>query len=191
MKKTMNACKDTFMEMLRKGGFKKCATTTQHTPVYVNEYAEFLVVKSNYEAGATPMVEYYFTNARYARTTAKNNAGYYVVKFDKVYTIHGLVAKAFLGERPDGFEIDHVSGDKSDNSMRNLEYVTHQENMRRHYTKHPHTTHAYHGRYVASTNTYTDDDGNKTKMSPQDYVDLVATTKGKSAALKAAKRLGL
>lgn len=191
MKKTMNACADTFMEMLRKDGFKKCATTVHQTPVYVNADAEFLVVKSKYAAGATQMVEYYMTNARYDRVTAKNNAGYFVVKFDKVYTIHGLVAKAFLGERPDGFEIDHISGDKSDNTMRNLEYVTHQENMRRHYTKHPHTTHAYHGRYMAATETYTDGDGNKQKMSPQDYVDLVATTKGKAAALKAAKRLGL
>lgn len=191
MKKTMNMCEDLFIEMLRKDGFKKCAATTQRTNVYVNEEAEFLVVKSVYMAGATPMVEYYLTNARYDRATAKTNAGYYVVKFDKVYTIHSLVAKAFLGERPEGYEIDHISGDKSDNTMRNLEYVTHKENMRRHYTKHPHTTHAYHGRYMASTETYTDGNGVKQKMAPQDYVDMLAVTKGKTAALRAAKRLGL
>lgn len=44
------------------------------------------------------------------------------------YAIHVLVARAFLGE-PDGREVNHISADKSDNSLRNLEYVTHQENM--------------------------------------------------------------
>lgn len=191
MKKTMNVSMELFYIMLVKCGFKKCAVTTQNTNVYVNEDAEFLVVKSIYMAGATQMVEYYMTNTKYNRSTAKNNAGYYVVKFDKVYTIHSLVAKAFLGDRPDGYEIDHVSGDKSDNTMRNLEYVTHKENMRRHYAKCPHTTHIYRGRYMASTETYTDENGQKIKMSKQDYVNMLATTRGKTAALRAAKRLGL
>lgn len=45
--------------------------------------------------------------------------------------IHVLVAAVFIGPRPDGMSIDHVDGNKENNSVSNLEYVTHEENMRR------------------------------------------------------------
>ena len=37
---------------------------------------------------------------------------------------------AFLGPRPTGYQVNHKSGDKSDNSVDNLEYVTCRENIR-------------------------------------------------------------
>ena len=43
--------------------------------------------------------------------------------------VHQLVARAFIGERPEGYDINHKDGDKQNNSPSNLEYVTHQENM--------------------------------------------------------------
>jgi hypothetical protein len=43
--------------------------------------------------------------------------------------VHRLVARAFLGPRPDGLETRHLSGDKADNSVANLRYGTHSENM--------------------------------------------------------------
>lgn len=46
-------------------------------------------------------------------------------------TVHSLVAAAFLGPRPIGLSIDHVSGVKTDNRAVNLEYVTASENMLR------------------------------------------------------------
>ena len=45
--------------------------------------------------------------------------------------VHSLVAYSFIGLRPEGLEIDHVNGDHLDNRSCNLEYVTHEENMRR------------------------------------------------------------
>lgn len=43
--------------------------------------------------------------------------------------IHRLVAEAFL-DRPDGCDqVNHKSGDKSDNSAANLEWVTQSQNM--------------------------------------------------------------
>ena len=42
--------------------------------------------------------------------------------------IHKLVAAAFLGEA-NGREVNHLSADKSDNTLANLEYVTHAENI--------------------------------------------------------------
>jgi hypothetical protein len=53
-------------------------------------------------------------------------------KGGKVYQVkvHGLVAVAFLGPRPDGCEVNHKDTDKFNNAAGNLEYLTHQQNMR-------------------------------------------------------------
>jgi hypothetical protein len=65
----------------------------------------------------------------------RSGRGYFYVKLvrDGVrakFSLHGLVARAFLGPRPDGCEINHLDGDKANNRPSNLEYVTHAENIR-------------------------------------------------------------
>lgn len=42
--------------------------------------------------------------------------------------IHVFVALVFVGPRPAGFEINHRNGDKANNSVSNLEYITPREN---------------------------------------------------------------
>ena len=44
--------------------------------------------------------------------------------------VHRAVALAFLGPRPPGAQVNHKSGDKLDNAVGNLEYVTCRENIR-------------------------------------------------------------
>lgn len=44
--------------------------------------------------------------------------------------VHKLVALAFLGERPVGYQINHKDGDKLNNKVDNLEWVTPSGNMR-------------------------------------------------------------
>ena len=44
--------------------------------------------------------------------------------------VHHLVAAAFIGPRPDGAEVNHIDGDKTNASASNLEYVSHGGNMR-------------------------------------------------------------
>lgn len=46
------------------------------------------------------------------------------------FKVHRAVALAFLGPRPPGHQINHKSGDKRDNAVTNLEYVTCAENIR-------------------------------------------------------------
>ena len=42
--------------------------------------------------------------------------------------VHKLVAEAFLGPRPDGCDIDHMDGDRTNNSLANLRYLPVAEN---------------------------------------------------------------
>lgn len=60
--------------------------------------------------------------------------GYYGVTLSKngvLYSrrVHVLVALTFIGERPRGYDVNHIDLDKSNNSLANLEYVTRTENM--------------------------------------------------------------
>ena len=49
----------------------------------------------------------------------------------KQYLLHRLVARAFLGDSL--LEVNHKNGDKDDNRVDNLEYVTHTENQKHSY----------------------------------------------------------
>lgn len=48
----------------------------------------------------------------------------------KSFMVHKLVATAFLGSTPAGFQVNHINGDSLDNRSCNLEYVTAAENTR-------------------------------------------------------------
>lgn len=47
----------------------------------------------------------------------------------KTIKLHKLVAEVFIGKRDD-LEINHIDGDKTNNTVSNLEYCTHSDNLR-------------------------------------------------------------
>lgn len=68
----------------------------------------------------------------------KNIGGYptvvlYCNNLDRPTMVHILVAEEYLGPRPDGYQINHIDGDKSNNCADNLEYVTRSENQKHAY----------------------------------------------------------
>lgn len=51
------------------------------------------------------------------------------IKGERIYrTVHSLVAECWLGDKPEGYEIDHIDRNPDNNNYRNLRYVTHSEN---------------------------------------------------------------
>lgn len=75
----------------------------------------------------------HFRRGHLKSLSAKNN-GYIQVGLrkdghHKTGLVHQLVALAFLGPQPDGMEVNHKDGDKSNNVLDNLEYVSHKENV--------------------------------------------------------------
>lgn len=64
-----------------------------------------------------------------------SRTGYYTafVSLKGVVTrvmIHKVVAECWLGDRPDGFEIDHIDRNTHNNHYSNLRYVNHSEQMK-------------------------------------------------------------
>jgi hypothetical protein len=76
---------------------------------------------------------------RILRQTTKSN-GYLSVMLcrrgeTRRFNTHKLVAEAFLGPCPDGYEIDHENDDRQANCEDNLRYVTIGENRRNTYRR--------------------------------------------------------
>lgn len=49
---------------------------------------------------------------------------------DYRYSVHVLVAEAFIGPRPEGMDVRHLNGNPRDNRVTNLAYGTRSDNVR-------------------------------------------------------------
>lgn len=71
------------------------------------------------------------------------NKGYYEACLckenkKKSVLVHKMVARAFIGVRPLGYDINHKNGVRNDNRVENLEYLTRSENIKDGYTRNKH-----------------------------------------------------
>lgn len=71
-----------------------------------------------------------------ARRQQRHQNGYLTVtvrtgvKRGVVRRVHVLVAEAFIGPKPIGMDVNHIDGDKANNRLENLEYVSRSENLK-------------------------------------------------------------
>lgn len=83
-----------------------------------------------------------------------NRLGYYCVclhnKSGKMNSpmVHSIVAQTFIGERPEGYHVNHKDGNKLNNNINNLEYLTSSDNL-----KHAHKIGLINYSKVARTHT--------------------------------------
>lgn len=71
---------------------------------------------------------------RITKTTGIYNGFYLRVQLRRLNSfksimVHTLVMAAFVGERIEGMQINHINGVKNDNNLVNLEYCTQSENL--------------------------------------------------------------
>lgn len=95
----------------------------KHVPGYVNiqvnQYGQ------TRDSGTHELLSYAIQNTYYALWCKR------VGDDSKAYMyVHSLVLLAFKGERPTGYHTDHKDGDRLNNTLSNLRYVTRSENMR-------------------------------------------------------------
>jgi hypothetical protein len=69
-------------------------------------------------------------NAMRGTTITRKNR-YVKVHLDKFRLVHVLVMGTFVGTKPAGCTIDHIDGNRYNNALSNLEYVTHSTNVTR------------------------------------------------------------
>lgn len=61
----------------------------------------------------------------------KSKNGYCRIKYNgKNFQTHRVIFETFVGEIPEGYEIDHINTIRDDNRLENLRCVTHAENNR-------------------------------------------------------------
>jgi len=95
------------------------------------EFPKYYKITINIESGEIKI----FSNSKHAKgrelSQNKNSYGYLQVKLNnKNYSIHSLVAKYIIGEKPKDFVVNHIDGNKLNNKPSNLEYVTIADNIK-------------------------------------------------------------
>jgi len=82
----------------------------------------------------------------------------------KEFAVHRLVMAAFVGPLPFGHEVNHKNGEKQDNRLENLEYITHSGNK----------LHSYR---VLGANHYKGSDAPNAKLDEADVLAIRALRK--------------
>jgi hypothetical protein len=97
---------------------------------------EYRTCFENYEISNFGNLRKLLTNGKYKSVNGsilKTGGGYKYFQIQRNnkrinYLFHHLVAKVFLGERPEGLVIDHIDRNPMNNNVSNLRYTTQKEN---------------------------------------------------------------
>lgn len=96
---------------------------------------------------------YDMNNDKLVQCKPYNIKGYINIKTKLgLKTAHRIIWETFVGEIPEGYEIDHINTNKTDNRLENLQIVTHKENMNNPLTR-KHTSDCMKGKIKSSFGT--------------------------------------
>jgi hypothetical protein len=100
----------------------------------MNDWRNIRGYEGHYQVSSTGQVRSLKRGGR-LMSPAVSRTGYYQVNLYlegrvKHFYVHRLVAAAFIKPIPEGMEVNHKDGDKSNNDVDNLEIVTAEENLR-------------------------------------------------------------
>ena len=180
-----------FNNILEQGQYKLLTRLSEDgDKVYVNNIGSFIVERNvNWKDPEEGYVRFYYVCTLYTKSTV--NSGYKMIGIKgKLYTVHSLVAEAFYGPCPEGCVIDHINGKKDDNNFENLQYVSRKENQKRYVESdryNPHNT--YKGRYYIKTGIFHKPDGSTEKMTPEEYIEYLKSTRPMLAAAPAIRAI--
>jgi len=68
------------------------------------------------------------------------------------YFVHNVITLCYLGEKPHGYQTDHINSIRTDNRLENLQYITQQQNTQKRKTMNGRNVKGYtlkNGKYVA------------------------------------------
>jgi hypothetical protein len=83
-------------------------------------------IYSHHRFESFPLKQTFHTQG-YRQVNLKTTKGF------RTRLVHVLVLETWVGPRPEGMVTNHKNGDKTDNRLENLEYVTQTENMKHSY----------------------------------------------------------
>lgn len=72
----------------------------------------------------------YLSIGLYNSTNRRNSKGF---KVPTMKYLHRIVWETYMGEIPEGYEVDHIDGNPHNCSLDNLQVVTHRENCKKHH----------------------------------------------------------
>ena len=107
--------------------------------------------------------------------TCISGSGYKTVTINrKQYSVHRLVALAWVDKVEGKNFVNHKDGNRLNNKASNLEWVTQKENIDKAYENGQISLiHSYNGRYVRKTGKYTAPDGKQSYMTEKEYCDML------------------
>jgi len=118
----------------------------------VRDFEDYYAVSNmgNVKALSRSIVSNSRWGCRYTRTLKErmitpvdNGTGYLQVRLwvnGKSFAkyVHQLVVEAFINKPRSDYEVDHIDNDKTNNSVENLAWISHSENMRKCHENNPH-----------------------------------------------------
>ena len=115
------------------------------------------------------------------KSTGYNQTNFLINGKRKTIKVHWLVTEAFLGKRPKNLETNHKDGNKRNNHINNLEYVTSSENNK----------HAYKTGLKKPTSPRLGEACNKAKLTRQDVIEIKKLRKKGHTTVALGKMFGV